>query len=480
MSANKPGSLLTRRDFLRFCAVALGAATASSLVGACAPAAAPAPTTAPAAPATKAPEAAAAPTPTTAPAAKEATKGKLSFWPRREYADELNTYIEQQAKAYASDNGFDIEVTFTPIGEEEQAKWKAAQEAGTLPDVGIGGNFSNHVVTGIAADVSDIYDEIGKGNGGWFDWATGYVTRGGKKVGLAYAGYPWVTYYWQTPFKEAGYTLPLKDFDQFVEAAKKITKPDKDFYAVGFPFASTDTPMHVAEGIWGFGGAMQDAEGNPTVLTPESIDGVTWYAELYSKHKVVPPGATGWTPVDNNKFYLGRKGAVCYNLGSLTTALRKDDEALLKDSYLGTMPPGPKGEVPCVLGVQVMIVNANSKFPEQARGLAKHILSPKVYPTLLVKAGGLISPTMKDPAKLPFFTEDPYNKPVMERILPGGRVQGYPSYDTPWLEEATSQNWWPEALQAIVLKNTSPKDALTVLQKKLEESKAKWERAMKR
>ena len=471
----QPGHIISRRAFLRYATAAVGTVAASALATACAPASAPGPTPAP----TRASEAAAQPTPTSAPA-KAQSKGKLSFWPRREFAEALNAYVEEQAKAKAEELGYDIEITSTPIGEEEQAKWKAAQEAGTLPDVGIGGNFSNHVVTGIAMDVSDVFEETGKANGGWFDWARGYVTVKGKALGFPYAGYPWVTYYWQTPFAEAGFKLPLKDFDQFVEAAKKITKPDKDFYAIGFPFSSTDTPMHVAQGIWGFGGAIQDKEGNPTLLTPETIAGVTWYAELYSKHKVVPPGATGWAPVDNNKFYLGKKGAVCYNLGSLTYALRDQDPGLLKDTYLGTMPPGPKGDVPCVLGVQVMIVNAKTQFPDAAKALAQHLLSPKVYPTLLEKAGGLISPTMQEPAKMPFFVDDPYNKPVMEKILPAGRVLGYPANDTPWLEEATSQNWWPEALHAIVLKGARPEDALADLQKKMEQSKAKFERAMSR
>jgi len=103
---------------------------------------------------------------------------------------------------------------------------------------------------------------------------------------------PMVLLYNTQHFKEAGLdpNKPPATWEQFLDYAKKLTRAGR--YGVGILGARQEgvfvrfNPL-----LWGAGGEYLTPDGKRSALdTPEALAGFKNYVELYTKHKVVPPG----------------------------------------------------------------------------------------------------------------------------------------------------------------------------------------------
>jgi len=80
--------------------------------------------------------------------------------------------------------------------------------------------------------------------------------------------------------------------------AKKITIPGKE-YGVGIAAALSD-PANVMSAfgpmVWAHGGDFLDSEYKGAVINkPEGVKAITYWSELYTKHKVAPEGTPNYT-----------------------------------------------------------------------------------------------------------------------------------------------------------------------------------------
>jgi len=93
-------------------------------------------------------------------------------------------------------------------------------------------------------------------------------------------------------YREAGLdpTMPPATWDQFVDYAKKLTRAGR--YGLGLIGGRSDSLfMRLNPFFWGAGAEYLTADGKRSALdTPEALEGFRFYVELFTKHKVVPPG----------------------------------------------------------------------------------------------------------------------------------------------------------------------------------------------
>jgi len=93
-------------------------------------------------------------------------------------------------------------------------------------------------------------------------------------------------------YKEAGLdpTTPPATWDQFVDYAKKLTRAGR--YGLGLIGGRSDSLfMRLHPFFWGAGAEYLTPDGKRSALdTPEALEGFRFYVELFTKHKVVPPG----------------------------------------------------------------------------------------------------------------------------------------------------------------------------------------------
>jgi multiple sugar transport system substrate-binding protein len=122
----------------------------------------------------------------------------------------------------------------------------------------------------------------------------------GVNYAIPFRTAPSVLMYNKTMFDAAGVDYPYDNMplDEFLEICKKLTKPDGSQFAYGIAGSKSD-PANVLSSfcpaIWGSGGDFLTEDLSQSAFnTPESIAGVKYWVELYTKHKVVPEGCINY------------------------------------------------------------------------------------------------------------------------------------------------------------------------------------------
>ena len=447
--------VVSRRAFL-FGAVGV---VGTSLLGACSAPQPPAATTGGA--------------PTTAPAAAGATRKQLLFWGREQFLPESNDYLTESVKLAGQKGNFDVNVQLFSNDEHAQ-KEVVAMESGVVPDITYTYAPALWDQNGYALELQSLYDEIGKSGGGWLDLADGSSkTPAGKRIAVPMNNEPWFVHLRKDKFAEVGVTLPLKSWDQMMDAFQKVNKPSDNFYAYDGQMTEADWVGNCLQFMWAFGGRLFDKEGQPTVNTPQNIAGVKAYTDLF-KNKMMPPSVVSQKASGNNEAWLSGQTACVSNPGSIVLAMRKDNQELLKNTYLQAWPSQVEpGKFVETAGSATLIINKKSQVIDQAMQVARMILSSERYPTQLEKAGSYWFPIMKNYLTLKFFTEDEWNKEVAENIVPWTLPAQSNTGLTPIFDDMTISAT-NDMLQAIVVQGKSVEEGVKILADAAAAAKAKF------
>lgn len=398
---------------------------------------------------------------------------KMTVWAPKHFIQAQNDYFTDSVLLAAARNNFEVEVQLFPWGDYQQ-KQNAAIEAKTLPDIILGINIARYSTMGILEDVDDLFQEIGETGGGWFESNEANVKVDGKAVGIPFHNEPQVMYYRADLFSAAGFEAPPKDMDEFVAMTKAVTNPANGIYGFGNTFSDVPDGNNVFWGIlWAFGGKVQDENGEIVFNSQETIDALTWYTDLYLKHKVMPEAVTGWDDTGNNKAWLAGQCACIYNSGSILNAMRTDDPGFAEHVVVGPTPAGPAGPKTYQGGSTAGIMKG-TKSHEQAAEILRTILSPERYPNNLRSAGGMFYPVLKNYEQDPFFQEDPWNKATASMVQ-YAQYAHQPGPIAAWIDEIGGKWTFSRMAAKVAINGVSPAQAVEEAAAEMAEMKTKYE-----
>lgn len=262
--------------------------------------------------------------------------------------------------------------------------------------------------------------------------------------------------------------------DEFVEATVAVTDPSSGIYGFGNTFSDVPDGNNIFWGyLWAFGGKVQDENGEIVFNSQESIDALTWYTDLYLKHKVMPEAVTGWDDTGNNKGWLAGQCACIYNSGSILNAMRTNDPGFAEHVVVGPTPAGPAGPKTYQGGSTAGIMKG-TKSHEQAAEILRGVLSPERYPNNLRSAGGMFYPVLKNYVSDAFFQEDAWNKQTAEMV----QYAQYPHQPGPlaaWIDEIGGKWTYSRMAAKVALQGMSPAQAVEEAAAEMAEMKAKYE-----
>ena len=135
-----------------------------------------------------------------------------------------------------------------------------------------------------------------------------------------------------------------KTFDDFQNAAIKLTDPSKNRFGFGMRGAGGGEGLLI-EVIRSFGSPIVDDKGQPAMDRQKATDAVKWYSELYTKYHAVPPSVTNDSFQQiMTGFSTGQTAMLWHHTGSLidvSTALGADS------GKFGTLarPAGPAAHI---------------------------------------------------------------------------------------------------------------------------------------
>lgn len=404
--------------------------------------------------------------------AKTSGSGKVvTFWGRQQFLPESNAWLTESVKMAAQESGFEVKIEMFSNDDHVQ-KEVVAMEAKQVPDITMTTSAALFYQNGFSMEVQDVYDDIGKNGGGWFDAPEKFSVMNGKRIGVPLNVEPWIFHMRKDVFSAAGVTVPFKSWEEMVDGFKKVTKGP--MYGFGGQLTVSDFAGNLLCAMLAHGGRIFDKESKATIDTPKNLAGFKAYTDLYTTHKVMPPGVLQWDAAGNNKAWLsGQVAAIC-NTGSTVLSMRKDDPGMLKNSVFSAWPGAAGNPAATVADGFMLVINKGPNVEESKRIISK-ILSKERYPGNLEAAGSYWFSALKNYANIDFFTKDEWNKQIAQEVIPfalapfadGGRN---PVFDDIQIS-ATG-----DAMQMVGVQGKSVEEAVKFLDAKAKEAEAKFKK----
>jgi multiple sugar transport system substrate-binding protein len=200
-------------------------------------------------------------------------------------------------------------------------------------------------------------------------------------------------------FAEAGLNPPPSrweqpwSFDQFLDAAKTLTRRDRSGKTTQWGFVDTWAPPYSA-GLFGMNNGVpwSTPRVDPTHLNfgdDAFIDGVQFYADLANRHRVAPTASDAQSISTMNLFSLGKAAMALGGHWRYQTFARADN----LDFDVTVLPKGPDGrQAHSNIGTTGLAISAGSPRTEQAWEFVKFAAGPAGQ--ALIGESGLFVPVL--------------------------------------------------------------------------------------
>lgn len=229
--------------------------------------------------------------------------------------------------------------------------------------------------------------------------------------GLPYRTSSSIMYYNKTMFDEAGIPYPKEGwtYDDMLEIARKLTIPGEQ-YGVGIAASNADPSnvfMCLSPIVWSYGADFLNEDQTVCTLdTPEAIEAVRYFTNLYTTEKVVPEGSINYTMTKDVKpLFIENKVALM--MGGDQNAVEFDTKYPDLD-YGFCVPP----KAPASSGGWCFTVPVTAKNPDAAYEFAKWFLQPEVLGNL----------TIRIPARKSATEYGVWNSPLYQTVLESAMV----------------------------------------------------------
>jgi len=294
----------------------------------------------------------------------------------------LKTQINEQCQK-------DLGIRFNLEGVDGltiQARITAAVQSGTGPDIIQAINNWAQLYADSVADVSDVAEEIGKAQGGFYETSRAIANDGGKWIAVPFTiiGLQIVnrTSWW----KEIGY-----DAEKYPQTWEEWRAAGKILKAKGRPLGQTlahafgDANAFWYPYLWSWGGKEVEADGKTVVLgSRETIESVKFAVGLWKD--ACDEGAFAWDDSGNNRAFLAGTISATSNGASIyleakkkpQTYLTEDGKPLKDDCFHTPLPKGPGGPFSWHVPLADMVMGY-SKNQKAAKDFLRWFHSEKIY-----------------------------------------------------------------------------------------------------
>jgi len=276
--------------------------------------------------------------------------GDPAFWPAME---RINRAFTQRFPH--------IRIEDNPSRQDYDAKLAAAAAAGTLPDV-------------IKVHGTRIQQQAKQG---WFISLDGYLARArafdlgdfmkvavelyrlqGRLYALPYDHGPLLLWYNRDLFDKAGVKYPLASWRlaDLLAAARRLTKPQERVWGLSRAFLPAGgTSLHGSM-LKPFGGAVVNDEETACLLdSAGSIEGLEWWAALFTRHRVVPtPEEMAGLPAGIGVEFASGLTAMHVEGSVVRESIDLESSTLIQRAGfrwdVADWPAGPRGRVAASMG----------------------------------------------------------------------------------------------------------------------------------
>jgi len=314
-------------------------------------------------------------------------------------------------------------------GNDIQARITSAVQSGSGPDVICALNNWPQLYGESVSDVSDVAEEIGKAQGGFYETSKTVANDGKRWIGVPWCIVGLQIAYRKSWFEEIGYNKFPQTWQELHEAGKKLKAKGRPLgQTLGHTFG--DAPAFTYPYLWSWGGKEVEADGKTVVLnSKETVESVKVMVAFWKDAH--DEGGLAWDDTSNNRAFLAGTCSATNNGASIyIEALRKPDAyqtekgtPLKGDILHAPLPSGPAGQFSFHVPFTNMVMSY-SKNQKPAKDFIRWINSKDVYEPWFVSQKGFSVGSTTDWEKHKLWNDDPVMLPFRSAARTG-RFAGY-------------------------------------------------------
>lgn len=347
---------------------------------------------------------------------------ELSFMTWGHFISSQNTLMESLLKDWAQRNGTSVNMTFGGFDQLSDTLATAAA-TGAGPDIIMFLHAQAHQFAEALVDVSDVCEEIGEANGGWYDVARECCVVDGVWRAMPYYFAAHAMVYREDQFAEVGYDAFPDTYEGLLEAGTALKAAG---YPIGFSTgrASGDGNNFCFSVLWSFGGAVTDQDDRIVLNSPETRMALEYVEQLY--HDAMEPSTVTWDDGANNQAFLAGEVSCTNNASSVLWAGRRNNVDFINNVSHAPYPAGPAGTVNFVQIHNLAILNYVQDV-DAAKDMLRFINSQQAWLPLGVDSFAFNSPmfrSLEDNPAMP-WNFDP-KLAAFKGLAEDGHTMGYP------------------------------------------------------
>ena len=352
-----------------------------------------------------------------APAYPKGTKlhvlTRLNFFPA------ADTIFLAQAEEFGKQMGVNVQIE--RVGQNDiVTRTTAAIVAQGGADIILLHNNTPHLFAGGLTDVSEVAEEIGRQQGGYFDLFRANALVGGRWLGIPHVCLSTAMNYREDWLREAGYSKFPDTWEEFREVGKKLKTMGRPI-GQAFGHSENDPNTHCYSLLWSYGGMELDKDGRTVALDrKETLEAIKLNTALWKE--ACDEGGLSWDDASNNRAFLAGSVSVTSNGASIYFTARDKFPEIYRAMNHAPFPRGPAGRI-YYLTIHSSSVMRYSKNPQLAKDFIRYYMAKEQYGKWFDVMGGY----GQGPTKLwydsPVWTRDPklfaFRDPIKDARAPG-------------------------------------------------------------
>lgn len=357
------------------------------------------------------------------PAAGRSATKTLSLMHESSFIKAYDEHFQKKlAPAYEKLTGVKVNYELTSVGGL-QTRVATVAETGSGPDLTLNALGWVFLYGDRYLDVSDIAEEAGEKNGGWYESVKDVVIVDGKWKAVPFGNIGQLMC-WRTDwFKEAGYDKFPDTWDELLEAGTKLKANGHPMGCeLGHGFGDNHGWLYPL--LWSYGAREVEPDGRTVAIdADETARAIDMARKLF--RQTMAEEVLGWTDPNNNKAWLSEQISCTNNAASILWVAKQDFPDIAKVTDHALNPAGPKGRFH-ILNPWTHAIFVHTPEKEAARGFLRWLMQPEQLRSWYVAAGTYYAPFLHAYDNDPMWKSDPRWLPYRDSIA-SSHLPGWPA-----------------------------------------------------
>jgi multiple sugar transport system substrate-binding protein len=326
------------------------------------------------------------------------------------------------APAYEKETGIQVAYEIISVGSSP-ARIASIAETGTGADITMNLTLIPFLFDEKYADVSDIAEQMGKEQGGWYPAAMEMAVINGKWKAIPFCSIGQLMNWRSDWFAEVGVTKFPDSWEELYEVGKKLKAKDHPFgFELGHGFGDNHGWLYPL--LWSYGGREVEPDGKTVVIDSDETARAVDFARKFFKDTMFED-VLGWTDVSNNKAWFAEQISCTNNAESILWLAKRDFPDIAKVTQQSLNPVGPKGRFHFLGAISHSIFDFSAQKKE-AHDFLRWLSAPKQLSGWYESGVSYYQPLLHAYDNAPMWDVEPRNIPYRD-ALGSSHLPGWPA-----------------------------------------------------